>query len=354
MLETIREYGLERLAESGEEETYRARHAEEFARLAETAYGLRSQAEAEWSSRLDRDHDDLRAALDWLSKTKPDEALDVAGALGWFWFTRGYLAEGDARLKTALEASQAEGRSRARALTASGSLAARIGKIEDGRARLQDAVARWTELGDRDETTAALEALGWLLVYDAGDYAASLAAFEQARSIRADLGDAAGEMRALVGVCQLLVALDEVERAEALSQELLERGKDDLRTRHFAIHFLADCSLIRGDCAEAEARYRESLRAALDLGDVFETSIEVQGVAMAKAGQGDSARALELAAAVQALWRSLGTDLHVAFWDALLERYLGAARAALGPDADPAWARGLRLRFDDAVALALQ
>jgi len=151
-----------------------------------------------------------------------------------------------------------------------------------------------------------------------------------------------------------LVALDEVERAEALSHELLERGKDDVRTRHFAIHFLADCSLIRGDCAEAEERYRESLRAALELGDVIETSVEVQGVAMAKAGQGDWACALELAASVQALWRSLGTDLHITFWDRLLERYLGHARTALGTDADAAWTQGLGLAFDDAVALALQ
>ncbi len=354
MLETIREYGLERLAESGEEVTFRARHAEEFARVAETAYELRSRAEAEWSSRLDRDHDDLRAALDWLLKTNPDAALDLAGALGWFWFTRGYLAEGDARLRAALGASDASGRSRARALTASGSLAARIGMVKEGRLRLEDAVARWTELGDRDEIGDALEALGWLLVYDAGDYAASLATFEEARSIRADLGDGAGETRALVGVCQVLVALDEVERAEALSHELLERGKDDVRTRHFAIHFLADCSLIRGDCAEAEERYRESLRAALDLGDIIETSVEVQGVAMAKAGQGDWARALELAASVQALWRSLGTDLHITFWDRLLERYLGHARAALGTDADAAWTEGLGLAFDDAVAIAVQ
>ena len=354
MLETIREYGLERLAESSEEDTFRARHAEEFAHVAETAYELRSQAEAEWSSRLDRDHDDLRAALDWLSKTNPDAALDLAGALGWFWFTRGYLTEGDARLRAALAASDANGRSRARALTASGSLAARIGMVKEGRLQLEDAAARWTELGDRDETGAALEALGWLLVYDAGDYAASLAAFEEARSIRADLGDRAGETRALVGVCQVLVALDEVERAEALSHELLDRGKDDVRTRHFAVHFLADCSLIRGDCAEAEERYRESLRAALDLGDVIETSVEVQGVAMAKAGQGDWARALELAASVRALWRSLGTDLHITFWDRLLERYLGHARAALGIDADAAWTRGLELAFDDAIALAVQ
>ena len=353
MLETIREYGLERLAVSGEEETFRTRHAEEFARLAETAYEHRDQDEVEWSSRLDRDHDDLRAALDWLSKTDPNTALEMSGALGWFWFTRGYLAEGDARLWATLEASRANGRARARALTSSGSLRARIGMVDEGRLRLEEAITRWTELGDREETAAALEALGWLFFYDAGDESASLAAFEEARSIRRALGDAAGETRALVGVCQVLVALDEV-RAEVLAHELLERGKDDVRTRHFAIHFLADCSLIRGDCAQAEERYRESLRAALELGDVIETSAEVQGVAMAKAGQGDSARALELAASVEALWRSLGTDLHVAFWDRLLERYLGHAQAALGSDAEAARARGLELPFDDAVALALR
>lgn len=87
---------------------------------------------------------------------------------------------------------------------------------------------------------------------------------------------------------------------------------------------------------------------------MIETSIEVQGVAMAKAGRGESVRAVELDAAVEALWRSLGTDLHVAFWDALLDRYLGPARAALGPEAEGARSRGLELPFDDAVALALQ
>ena len=353
MLETIRDYGLERLAESGEEETFRTRHAAEFARLAEAAYQLRDQAEAEWSSRLDRDHDDLRAALDWLSKTDPDAAVELAGALGWFWFARGYLVEGDARLRAALDASAANGRVRARALAASGSLAARIGMVDEGRLRLEEAVTRWKELGDQEETAAALEALGWLFFYDAGQNEVALAAFEEARSIRHALGDRAGETRALVGVCQVLVALDD-ERAEPLAHELLERGEDDVRTRHFAIHFLADCALLRGDCAEAEVRYRQSLRDALDLGDVIETSVEVQGVAMAKAGQGESALGIELAAAVEALWRSLGTDLHVDFWDRLLERYLGNARTALGQAAETARTRGLELPFDDAVERALQ
>jgi predicted ATPase len=353
LLETIREYGLEHLAASGEEETIRGRHADEFARLAEAAYDHRYEDEAEWSSRLDRDHDNLRAAFDWLSNTDPDAALDLAGALGWFWFTHGHLAEGDTRLQAALDASAASGRVRARALTASGSLAARIGRVDEGRQRLENAVARWTELGDEEETATALEALGWLLFYDAADESASLAVFERSRSIGNALGDRVGETRALLGVCQVMVALDE-ERAEPLAHELLERGKDDLRTRHRAIHFLADCSLMRGDFAEAEKRYGESLRAALELGDVFETSVEVQGVAMAKAGRGESARALELAASVEALWRSLGTDPHVDFWDRLLEHHLSQARTALGADSEPARKRGLELPFDDAIALALQ
>jgi len=92
--------------------------------------------------------------------------------------------------------------------------------VDEGRARLEEAVTRWTELGVR-----------------------------------------AGATRALVGVCQVLVALGQVERAESLSRELLERWRDDVR--------------------DAEKRYRESLRAALELGDVIETSFEVQGIAMA-------------------------------------------------------------------------
>lgn len=354
MLETIREYALERLAESGEEDAIRRRHASEFTRIAESAYGRRLDEESESSARLDRDHDDLRFALDWLEGSDPDAALELAGALGWFWFTHGYLVEGDARLDAALAASSAGGRTRARALAAAGSLAARIGRVEDGRKKLEGAVAGWRELGDRSETAAALDALGWMLFYDANDDEASLAAFEDEREIWRELGDEFGEIRARVGVCQVLVAMREVERAETLSRDLLERAPNDLRVKHFATHFLADCSLIRDDCDEAGESYRESLRAALELGDVIETSIEVQGLAMAKAGRGESTLALELAGSVEALWRSLGTDLHVAFWDELLEHYLGAARGALGPEeADAARRRGLELPFDDAVALAL-
>ena len=150
----------------------------------------------------------------------------------------------------------------------------------------------------------------------------------------------------------MLVALGEVDRAEPLSRSCSSEAGDDPRTEHFAYHFLADCALIRGDTVEAEARYRESLRAALPLGDVIETSFEVQGVAMAAAGSGDPERALRLAASVEALWESLGISISVAFWDALLERYIGGARERRRGGRCRSGHEGRALPFDDAVQLA--
>ena len=252
-----------------------------------------------------------------------------------------------------LAASPEGGRARARALAASGALVARHGDLDAGRQQLEEAIELWRALGDRDELASALDSLGWPLIYDAGDEAGALAAFEQSLELRRELDDPAGMTRSIVGVCQVLVALGDVDRAEPMSRDLLERAGDDPRTEHFAYHFLADCALIRGDTVEAEQRYRQSLQSALPLGDVIETSFEVQGVAMAVAGNGKAERGLRLAASVEALRESLGISISIPFWDALLERYLGPARGRLGAEAPAIWAEGRALAFDDAVELAL-
>jgi predicted ATPase len=354
LLATVREYALEKLGQDSRAHELRRRHAGFFAALAEDAYARRFDAEAELSARLEVEQDDLRAALDWLTEHDPDRALELAGALGWFWLSRGLLREGCGRLGPALAGSTTTGRSRARALTSSGALLARHGDVPAGLAELDAAVSMWLELGDRGELASALESLGWPLVYDADDNPRALSAFEQSLELHREIGDAAGMTRALVGIAQVLVAMGETERAEAISVDLLERAAGDARTEHFAYHFLADCALIRGDPGEAGQRYRQSLLAALPLGDIVETSFEVQGVAMSEAGSGNPRRGVVLAASVEALWESLGVSLSVAFWDALLERYLGPARETLGDDYDAVRAEGRALDFDDAVELALE
>lgn len=354
MLETIREYAVERLEESGEAGEVRSRHAAFCAALAEEGYTRHLEAETEWSDRLEADHDDLRAALDWLESHDPDRALELVGALGWFWLSHSHLNEGGRRLATALERSDAAGPPRARALTGAGALAGWLGDFTTGRARLAEGLALWQELGDEGELAGALDALGWV-DFVSGESADGLAVFEQSLELRRKLDDRPGEARALTGVCQMLVALGDTGRAETLSHELLDLASElgDGRAEHFGYHFLADCALIRGDFEAAEERYRRSLQAAIPLGDLIETSFEVQGVAMALAGRGEPERGVRLAAAVEALWESLGTSISVPFWDALLERHIGAAREALGSAAEPVWAEGRELPFDEAVALAL-
>ena len=354
MLETIREYARELLAQSGEEDELRDRHAAYFVELAERAYAGRLEAETRWADALEADLDNLRSALDRLER---DEAryLQLAGALGWFFHLHSRLTEGAERLERALAAG-GEPRHRARALTGAGTNLGWLGRTAAALERLEAAIALWHDLGEPVEAALAEEALGWSL-FVAGEDAESLRAFEEALALQRDHGTPLLVNRALVGVCQDLVALGHIEAAEPRAHELLElaRREDDVRSDHFAHHFLADCALIQGDYLAADDRYRRSLLAALPLGDAIETSFEIQGLAMAATGLGHAERALLLGGAASAIWQDTGTEIGIPFWNGLLDRFLGLARESLPPDqADRAWETGRSLSFERAIEEALE
>ena len=180
---------------------------------------------------------------------------------------------------------------------------------------------------------------------------------EEGLRLQQAIGDPLLVNRARIGLLQVLVGLGELDLVEPMAREALAVAEEthDVRSAHLAHHFLADCSLIRGDCADALPRYRRSLALAVELRDRAEIGAEVQGIAMAMAGCGESTRALQLAAAAAAEFDALAIDLSgMRFWSDLLDRYLGPARAALGEAAaNAAWEDGQRTRFEHAVMLAL-
>ena len=102
MLETIRGYALDRLDLSGEEPTLRDRHAAFFERLAAAAHAGPVSRRAARADELEREHDNLRAALDYLRFKDPRRLLRMAGQLGWFWHAHSHLAEGRRRMAEAL------------------------------------------------------------------------------------------------------------------------------------------------------------------------------------------------------------------------------------------------------------
>ena len=355
MLETIREFAIEKLDASEFGEPLRDRHAAQFEELVDDACMQRQADEKLALDRLEVEHDNLRAALEWLRANAPARFVCLAADLGWFWHLHSHFAEGRAYLALALTMTPDADELRARLLASAGELAAWSGDLPGARAAIDEAVAIWRRDGRERDASAALIELGWGCFFGGDDPAARECMEQSLRGARA-VGDRALADRARIGLLQMLVGLGELDEVETMAAAALadaERARD-LRSAHFAHRFLADCPLIRGDATLAAPRYRRALELAIALGDRSETAIEIQGVAMAAAGMFRPVRALTLGGAAAAELDRLGIDMSgIRFWNALLERYFAMARAALGDAAaDAAWQAGRRMSFDDAVVEA--
>ena len=355
-LETVRQYAQERLVEAGESAAVHRRHVDLMIDLAERAYAERLEREGPWSELLALEYDNLRSAIEIASADHPERHLQLVGALGWFFMARSHFIEGREQLARALEATPPEParRERARALWSMANLRSWQGDAA-ALPLMEDALRIWRALGDRREVAIGLEGLGWMHAL-ANLYAAALSTFEECLGAVRTLGDPHHVNRVMLGVAQTLVCLHRVDEARPMATAIIEfsRAHDDKRSEHSGWHFLADCALIEGRCAESLRLYRRSLVQAQAIGDRMEISFEVQGIAMSLAELGEPSRALRLAGAMRAEWERLDITLQITFWDDLLDRYLGPARAALGPDqAARAWEAGRRLSLEAAIAEAL-
>jgi non-specific serine/threonine protein kinase len=362
MLDTMREYALERLAERIDAAAIRERHAAFYLDLAQEAEPqLRGPAEAAWLDRLEAEHDNLRAALDWLAAHgSVERALGLGGALWRFWRGRGHLHEGYRRLTLLLSAPDAVARSagRAEALFGAGALAGFLGKLRAARAHTAESLAIWRAIGDEPGVAWALMNLA---NYDvaAGHLASGQTNLEASRALFRRLGDRRGEawVDAFLGFTRLLrgdgeaaaVAQATLAQSVAVFRDLGEQLGLALALSHLAI---VEEERGRPDAALAHLREcLELVRAVEHEGGVL---LAFQGLASFAAGQGQPERATRLGGAAAALQRVTGEQ-----WifdpSRRFERRLAAARQALGEHAfAAAWAEGQAMTLEQADAYALQ
>jgi predicted ATPase len=357
LLETVRQYAQERSVDANESEAQRARFVDVMLELAERAYQERFVREAAWSEQLEIEHDNLRAAIDLVDRSDPERCLQLVGALAWFFQTRSYFVEGRELLTRAVAATAAAPArpARARALWGVANTLTWQGDGASALTWMEEALAMWRVLGDRREIALALEGIGWAQLLASNDEA-GCHTFEESLELFRSLGDPYLVNRAMVALAQALVALHRVDEARPMARQIIEFSSthSDERNEHFGWHYLADCALVEHKCDESLGLYHRSLALARKGGDRLEISFEVQGVAMSLAGLGDAARALRLAGAVHAEWKRLGIDLHIRFWDELLNKYLGLARRDLdAAAAERAWDTGMSMSFDAAIEDAL-
>jgi predicted ATPase/class 3 adenylate cyclase len=355
LLETMRQYGQEKLRQAGESEELAEAHLNYYLTLSEEAYLNRFDQFSAWLKRLEAEHDNLRGALR-TARTKEDQReLQLAGALAWFWQAHSQMTEGREHLRAALQRRSAGDRVLARAVVGAGYLAVWQADIKSAWPYLEEGLKSWRQIGDPLETALTLEAMGWAHFMEGNDPDARRR-FEENLDLQREIGNEQLINRAILGVCQVLVSQGEVDQVPALADEALKLAlkQGDHQAEKDAHHYMGDCALIRGDCPAAEQHYLNSLTAALKYGDSFMQSVEMQGMAMAAAGCSKASRALRLGGAAEKEWEVLGVNLHVPFWDALMAKYFGQARDQLSPPpAAGAWEEGRQMEFKRAVDYAL-
>jgi tetratricopeptide (TPR) repeat protein len=357
MLETVREYALERLHERGEAPQLHRRHAEHFREVAERAAAeLRAgRPSAEVYARLESDLDNIRAALRWANSAEPELMLQLAGLLKLFWRVRGHLDEGRRWLKSALaHGGFAATPGRARALEAAGALAQRRGDYASAKDLWQEGLDIWRGLGDAEGVARALGDLASVLDLE-GDARRAIPLYEESAALLRGLGleYELGTVVSNLGVC--LTSQGRLDEAARLHEEAVGLCRKTGRDEQLVISLfnLGRVSMLQGRHGAAAKRFEEALEAARELGYREMIAYCLKGIGEVLAARGEAESATRLLGASDRLFNELGAHVE-ATEQATYEHTVEQLKDMLGDDAyGTAHAEGQALRHEQSLDLAL-
>ncbi len=414
--ELVRQYAFEQLAAAGEMEETRTRHLHYFLTLAEqAAQHFTGAEEGRWIVRLEAEHGNLRAALDWaLQDGAADAAGRICGAIWRFWHTRGYVTEGRQWIARVLQLAHAgepaaagqgtqyDGNSahrmdptvRAQVLKGAGVLAWAQSDYAEARRAFETSLALYRELGDSDGIAAISSNLGVLAMYQ-GEYEQASELLQTSLALRREHGDRWGtaaclqNLGAMAGkkgdlplaqtyyeeglvlfrelgheraIATILTNLSDVaevqghvERARRFSTESLamRRKLGDTAGIATALTRLASLALRRNDLAQAQTYYTESLTLFQTLGNKEYIAICLEGFAAVAAARAQWERAACLWSTGHALRSAINVPLPPSM-RAEYEPRFSTIRAECGTEAfAECWAEGQAMSVEQAIGYAL-
>jgi tetratricopeptide (TPR) repeat protein len=273
LLESIREYAHERLAQSGEEDAVRDRHLAYYVALADKARPeLGGAAQKTWLERLDQERENILAAHAWCDRTAcgPEEGLKLAHCIKLYWLNRGLVGLGHRFTVDALARTGVQDRTgiRARGLFDAGQICSYIGRYAEARGYLQESLAIARELGDEQRIAAVLQPLGF------------------AEFCEGDLKAAQRHLREAVA---------------------LARQRGNKREIAAAVSMLATLHRLKSDLAAAEPLYEEVVAIARELGDQDSVAIGLLNLAITAIGHQHAGRARELLLEAHAVAHQVGS-----------------------------------------------
>lgn len=398
MLETIREYALERLAACGEELATRRAHAAYCLVLAEEGNPELSPGErSAWLRRCDLEIDNYRAALDWLLQTNEVEwTLRLAMALFRFWDMREHLSEGRTRLQSILELTNTHHqKERAKICIFLGALATAQGDFGAAEGFLRQSLSLYETQGDHRGIAASLNALG-ISARDRGDYEDARDHFEKSLVRWRTLADSLSIARCLHNLANVLRVQGEYTEAQLLLDEAIDNfeKRGDRSGAAWSINQEGDIAREQGNLAAAREFYERALtafretgerwgsaRSLADLGSIdceqgnfeaaetaYRGALEMfseigyrrgmaralEGTACLAAARGQGKRALTLAGAAVHLRRVIGAPLQQAEQSKLAQNLSSAWKSINKEEGEAAWAQGFAMSPERAVQYCAQ
>jgi predicted ATPase len=315
MLETIQEYAWERLEASGEANELRRRHAVYYLELAEAAHkGARAAERDVWFERLERELNNLRAALGWAQETGEAEiGLRLAGALWWVWNRLGYLSEGRTWAEGLLALQESRPGSsgataiRANALRAAGRLAFRQGDYGRAAALFEQRLALHRELDDKWGVAESLDSLArW--ERHRGDFGRAVALLEESLILFRELEDTDNIGWVTMNLGNFAREQGDAGRAAALYEQSLALFRDvgDKNGIGWTLIGLGELARDRGDGRQATALLEESLALFRELREACGIGSALNALGLAARDQGDYERAVALLEESVVQFREIG------------------------------------------------
>jgi predicted ATPase len=353
MLESVRDYGLEKLRSGGDEYAMRRRHRDYYSELCQQAWEHWTDfSQPQWFERLEADHESLRAALDWCTENgEPETGCMMAANMWLYWEARGHLTEGRRRLATLLGALPSHARVRAKALWVAGYLALGQTDVEAAAPLLQESLDLAAMTGDQESAAFSTQYLGLCKLFGS-DLAGAAGHLEQAYEMQLERGQRAAAFT-LSDLAVTVMLGGDIERAVRLYEEALamtEQGGDPWTHSH-CLWGLGVATWLDGDDARAERAEKEALRITGGLDERTGIALSLETLAWISASRREFERSARLHGAALSVWESIPKRLPEPFQEHAT-RCEHVTRRAMGRE------RHVRLfeegrRLDRAAAVAL-
>jgi non-specific serine/threonine protein kinase len=358
LLETMKRYGSNLLAENGESEETLKRHLRYFTMMAENAYEEQFEAQTKWADWLDKERDNVISALNWAASKSTESFACFTGYLYWYWRLRSDLTMGKNYLERAVGKKNITSGSHARNLLGLGLFIWMTDGDQDRSiALIFESLGIWRKLDNQREVVIVLcEIIEPLL--QSGERDACITYSEEALEIARELGNPGMINYCLIYYCTVLIHTKQYEKGKPLVEELLISSKKlkDIWGIECALHYLGDCGVGTKDHMEGEKWYAQGVETSYKHGTLWLAAFDVQGIAFALSGQGRYAKAIRLEAAAREQLKQAGIepDGMYDFWDEWIETYIEGAKKKLGKERTmQCQEEGIKMRFERAVEYAL-